>query len=103
MAALKLTRGDVEEIALLARLELKEEEIERLRDELTAILQHMETLQGIDTEEVDPMTHAVPMELRLRPDEVAPSLPAETALARAPDQSGGCFRVPHIIKNAAGE
>jgi aspartyl-tRNA(Asn)/glutamyl-tRNA(Gln) amidotransferase subunit C len=98
-----LTRRDVEEIALLSRLRLEEEEIERLRDELTAILEHMEKLQALDTHGVEPMTHAVPMDLRLRPDEVEPSLPAEVATGQAPDVAEGCFRVPHIIKSATGE
>lgn len=103
MAAPHLTRREVEEIALLARLHLEDDEIERLRDELTAILAHMDELQTLDTEEVEPMTHAVPMDLRLRDDEVTASLPQEVALTRAPDQADGCFRVPHIIKTATGE
>ena len=102
MAAPTLTRRDVEEIARLARLHLEEEEIERLRDELTTILAHMQTLQSLDTTDVDPMTHAVPMDLRLRADVAAPSLPQEVALSHAPDQADGCFRVPHIIKTASG-
>ncbi len=103
MAAPHLTRREVEEIALLARLHLEEDEIERLRDELTAILSHMEKLQSLDTEEVEPMTHAVPMDLRLRDDVAKASLPQEIALAPAPDRADGCFRVPHIIKTATGE
>ena len=95
-----LTREDVEEIAHLARLALTDSEIERMREELSAILGHMDALAEVDTTGIAPMTHAVPMELRLRPDEVAPSLPAEVALADAPDPRDGFFQVPHIIKTA---
>jgi aspartyl-tRNA(Asn)/glutamyl-tRNA(Gln) amidotransferase subunit C len=96
-----LTREDVEEIAHLARLALTEAELDRMPAELTAILAHMDALAELDTEGVAPMTHAVPMDLRLRPDDVQPSLPAEVALSSAPDPVDGFFRVPHIIKTAS--
>jgi aspartyl-tRNA(Asn)/glutamyl-tRNA(Gln) amidotransferase subunit C len=94
----RLTRDEVLELAHLARLALSEDEIERYRTDLAAILTHMEALSQVDTVGVPPMTHAVPMDLRLRPDEVAPSLPVEVALASAPDKVDGQFRVPNIIK-----
>ncbi len=90
-----LTREDVEQIALLARLALEDGEIERLRGELTAILAHMDVLAEVDTTGVEPMTHAVPTEMRLRADEVGASL--DEALSGAPDAAGGLFQVPHII------
>jgi aspartyl-tRNA(Asn)/glutamyl-tRNA(Gln) amidotransferase subunit C len=92
-----LTRTDVEEIALLARLSLSDEEIERLRTELSAILEHMEALAELSTDGVEPMTHAVPVELRLRDDQVEPSLSPEAALSDAPDRDGDLFRVPSIL------
>jgi len=92
-----LKPSDVEEIALLARLELTADETERLGTDLTAILDHMQSLQQVDTSGIEPMTHAVPMELRLRPDEPAESLPVEVALDQAPDAAEDSFRVPHII------
>ncbi len=94
-----LTREEVLEIALLARLHLEDDEVDRLQGELSSILEHMEALRAIDTE-VEPMTHAVPMALRLRPDEVEPSLPVEEAVRQAPDRAGDLFQVPHIIKSA---
>lgn len=99
-----LTRQDVVEIARLARLELSEDEIEALGGELTAILEHMAVLQSLDTEGVPPMTHAVPMNLRLREDEVGESLPVETALGAAPERADDHFQVPNVIKKTgAGE
>lgn len=93
-----LTREEVLEIALLARLHLDDDEVDRLQGELSSILEHMEALRAVETD-VEPMTHAVPMALRLRPDEVEPSLPVEEAVGQAPDRAGDLFQVPHIIKS----
>jgi len=102
MAAL-LNREEVEEIALLARLALTDDEIERLRGDLAAILAYMDTLQDVDTTGVAPMTHAVPMHLRLRADEVDASLPAEQVVTSAPAYVDTYFEVPKIIDTATGE
>ena len=88
---------EVSQIAHLAHLALPEDELEQIRGELSSILQYMEALAGVDTSHVEPMTHAVPMNLRVRPDSVAPSLPVETVRAQAPDFHDDHFRVPHII------
>ena len=92
-----LTKKEVEEIALLARLHLEPAELDAMQTELGAILEHFGALAAIDTTDIAPMTHAVPMELRLRPDEVAPSLSAEDALRNAPAHEGDLFVVPSII------
>jgi aspartyl-tRNA(Asn)/glutamyl-tRNA(Gln) amidotransferase subunit C len=92
-----LTRKEVEDIALLARLHLEEAELARMQDELGAILEHFGAIAAADTANVPAMTHAVPMDLRLRPDEPAPSLPAEIALRGAPARDGDLFVVPAII------
>ena len=98
MASHEMTPEEVLEIALLARLHLDDDEVERLRGELSSILQHMESLREVQTD-VEPMTHAVPMALRLRSDEVEPSLPVDEAVRQAPDRDGDLFQVPHIIKS----
>lgn len=92
-----LTRKEVEEIALLARLHLDANELEAMQGELGAILEHFAALAAVDTTDVQPMTHAVPMELRLRPDEPAPSLPAAEAVRAAPAKESDMFVVPAII------
>jgi aspartyl-tRNA(Asn)/glutamyl-tRNA(Gln) amidotransferase subunit C len=97
-----LTREEVLEIALLARLHLDDDEVDRLQGELSSILEHMEALRAVETD-VEPMTHAVPMSLRLRDDAVEPSLPAEEAVRQAPDRADDFFQVPHIIKSAGGK
>ncbi len=95
-----LTREEVAEIAQLARLALSDAELDALRGELAAILDHVAALREVDTTGVEPMTHAVPTTLRLRPDTSGPSFPAEVALADAPATKDGCFEVPAIIKAA---
>jgi len=92
-----LSRKEVEEIALLARLHLESDELDRMQRELGAILEHFGALASAETEGVAPMTHAVPMDLRLRPDEPQPSLPVEDALRNAPAKDGNLFVVPAII------
>ena len=92
-----LTRKEVEEIALLARLHLEPEELGRMQEELGAILDHFTALAAVDTAGVPALTHAVPMDLRLRPDLVEPSLAAEVALAGAPRRDGDLIVVPSSI------
>jgi aspartyl-tRNA(Asn)/glutamyl-tRNA(Gln) amidotransferase subunit C len=95
-----MTREEVEAIALLARLALSEEEVAQMCGDLSAILVHMDALAEVDTTGVEPMTHAVPMDLPLRADVVEASLPVETALSGAPDSAEGAFVVPHVIERA---
>lgn len=94
-----LSRRDVEHVARLARLALSDAEIEKMREQLTAILTHIDTLRALDTEQVEPTSHAVPMENVMREDEPRPSLPQEAMLANAPDRSTDFFRVPRIIED----
>jgi aspartyl-tRNA(Asn)/glutamyl-tRNA(Gln) amidotransferase subunit C len=92
-----LTRKEVEEIALLARLALEPEQLERMQRELGAILEHFDALAAVDTAGVPAMTHAVPMDLRMRIDAAEPSLPVEAALAAVPRRDGDLIVVPSSI------
>jgi aspartyl-tRNA(Asn)/glutamyl-tRNA(Gln) amidotransferase subunit C len=94
-----ISRKDVEHVARLSRLALSEAEIERMREQLAAILAHIDTLRALDTEQVEPTSHAVPMENVMREDEPRPSLPQDAMLANAPDRSTDFFRVPRIIED----
>jgi len=96
-----LTRDDVEQIAKLARLELSDGEAERMRGELESILAFFDKLSALDTDGVEPMTHAVPLELRRRADAVEPSLPIDVATGQAADNDEGGFRVPKIVEGAS--
>jgi aspartyl-tRNA(Asn)/glutamyl-tRNA(Gln) amidotransferase subunit C len=95
-----LTRKEVEEIALLARLHLDDSELDSVQRELGAILEHFGVLASVDTADVQPMTHAVPMDLRLGRDEPAPSLPAAEAVRGAAAKQNDMFVVPAIISGS---
>lgn len=92
-----LSKEQVEHVAMLARLELTEEEKEAYTTQLNAILEFMEQLNELDTEGVEPMAHVLPLVNVMRDDEVKPGLETDTALAGAPDQDQGHFRVPKIV------
>src|SRR5436190_409530 len=101
MGAGKITIDDVRQTATLARLELNDAEVQRLTRELDAILGYMDLLATLDVSNVEPTTHAVPVELTLRADtleELEPHLPLERALADAPRRHDGLFEVPKIIE-----
>lgn len=93
----KLTRTEVDEIALLARLHLEPEERDRIQAELAAILESFSALAAVDVSAVAPMTHAVPMDLALRADLALPSLPVDAAMRGAPQHAGDVFVVPAVI------
>lgn len=92
-----LTREDVEHIANLARLKLTDEELERYRQQLSSILEHVAQLQALDTASVPPYTGSAGAAQPLRPDEPGATLPPATLLKGAPDTAEGQFRVPPIF------
>jgi aspartyl-tRNA(Asn)/glutamyl-tRNA(Gln) amidotransferase subunit C len=94
-----LTREQVEHVAMLGRLALSDEELERTRNELGRILGYFEELQQLDTEGVPPTSHAIPMVNVFREDEVGESMPREEILRAAPDRTEEYFRVPRIVED----
>jgi aspartyl-tRNA(Asn)/glutamyl-tRNA(Gln) amidotransferase subunit C len=89
-----LSRDQVLHVARLARLELSEAEVSRMAEELSKVLDHVETIDALNLDGVPPTSHVVDLDNALRPDEPRPSLPVEVALAAAPDPALGGFRVP---------
>lgn len=89
-----IDREQVLHVARLARLELSEEETERMSEELSKVLGHIEKLGELDLSQVQPTSHVVEVDVALRADQPRPSLPHEVALASAPDVADGGFRVP---------
>jgi len=89
-----IDREQVLHVARLARLELSEEETERMSEELSKVLVHIEKLSALDLTQVQPTAHVVAVDVALRPDEPHDSLPVAIALASAPDVADGGFRVP---------
>jgi len=89
-----IDREQVLHVARLARLALSEEEIERMSGELPAILEHVERMNELDLEGVEPTSHVVALENVLRADTPWQSMPPAVALASAPEPFDGAFRVP---------
>jgi aspartyl-tRNA(Asn)/glutamyl-tRNA(Gln) amidotransferase subunit C len=89
-----IDRDQVLHVARLARLELTEEEVERMSKELSDVLGHIEKIGELDLMGVPPTTHVIEVSNALRPDEPEPSLPREVALANAPAVADGGFLVP---------
>jgi aspartyl-tRNA(Asn)/glutamyl-tRNA(Gln) amidotransferase subunit C len=89
-----IDRETVLHVAMLARLELSEAEVEQMTAELGAVLAQIETIAELDLDDVAPTTHVVAVENALRPDEPRPSLPLGRALENAPEVLDGGFGVP---------
>ena len=87
-------REQVLHVARLARLRLGEDEIELMSSELSKILDHIEKIEELDLEGVEPTSHVVALENVLRADEPRESYPREQVLAPAPDPADDGFRVP---------
>ncbi len=95
-----LTREEVAKVALLARLKLTDDEVDVFTSQLEKILEYVDILNEVDTEDVDPMAHAVELSNVLRADEVCESLQRDKALANAPKTDGRFFLVPQILHGA---
>ena len=93
----KITKQDVEYVAALAQLSPDDATKERLVRELGDILGYMDKLNELDTTDVEPTMHAMPMTNVFREDVVRDSLPREFALANAPKTDGEYFLVPRIL------
>ncbi|MDH4227279.1 MAG: Asp-tRNA(Asn)/Glu-tRNA(Gln) amidotransferase subunit GatC [Deltaproteobacteria bacterium] len=94
-----ITRKDVEHVAVLARLELTEEEKDLYTKQLGRILGHVETISKADTSSVAKLgTKSTERLTPLRPDTVAPSLDRDAALGNSPESADGCFKVPKVIE-----
>jgi len=89
-----ISRDDVLHVARLARLALREDEIERLQVQLNAILDAVGKVSELDLSDVPPTSHPLALVNVFAADEPAPCLPVEEALANAPEREDDFFRVP---------
>jgi aspartyl-tRNA(Asn)/glutamyl-tRNA(Gln) amidotransferase subunit C len=89
-----IDRDQVLHVARLARLRLSDAEVESMTRELSSILDHVEKINELELDDVEPTSHVVELENVLREDDPRPSWPRERVLAEAPDVAGGGFRVP---------
>jgi aspartyl-tRNA(Asn)/glutamyl-tRNA(Gln) amidotransferase subunit C len=92
-----LSREEVEKVALLARLHLSHEELARMTVQLNEIVTYVAQLQELDTTDVEPLAHPLPVTNVFRKDEPRDSLPRELALQNAPKQDGEYFLVPPVF------
>jgi aspartyl-tRNA(Asn)/glutamyl-tRNA(Gln) amidotransferase subunit C len=91
---------DIEHVARLARLALTDDEKEQLRTQLAVILEHAATVGEVAAEDVEPTAYAIPRANVYRDDVPEPSLPQPKALANAPEQEDGRFKVPRIVETS---
>ena len=95
---MEITAEQVEYVARLSRIAVTDEEKETFTQELAGILAYIEKLNELDTEGVEPLCYASGFVNVFRKDEVGESLPREEALANAPEQTQGHYRVPKILE-----
>jgi aspartyl-tRNA(Asn)/glutamyl-tRNA(Gln) amidotransferase subunit C len=95
---MKITREEVAHVAKLARLALSAEEVDTFTGQMDGILAYVDKLNELNTDDIVPTSHAVPVENAFREDVVRPSIGVDNALANAPDRVEGFFRVPKVIE-----
>ena len=96
-AGARITRADVVHVARLARLALTDDELESLTRELGVILDHAARVSALDTHDVPPTAHPLPLVNVFRADEPRPCANRDEVLASAPEAEDGRFRVPRIL------
>jgi aspartyl-tRNA(Asn)/glutamyl-tRNA(Gln) amidotransferase subunit C len=94
---MSLSEHDVRHVAMLARLALTDAEVEAMRNDLNAILGHIDDIQRLDLTDVAPMAHAIRVVNVTRPDVVTPSFPQDVAVMNAPHSEDGAFVIPQIV------
>ena len=96
---MKVTKEDLQNVAVLSRLSIPAEQEEKYLDQLDEFLTYVENLAAIDTENVEPTTYALPMQNVFREDEVKESLDRDEALLNAPLKEDGYFKVPKVLED----
>ena len=94
---MSLTPEQVVKVSMLARLQLDEAEVDSMTSQLSSILQYIEQLSELNTDDVEPMAHAADVANVFADDTVRPSLDRADALLNAPKADDECFRVPAVL------
>ena len=94
---MSLTRQDVEKVALLARLKFDEAELDKITKHMVQIVQYVDKLSELNTEDVEPMAHALDIQNALAEDESRPSLSRKEVLKNAPKHDEEYFLVPAVL------
>lgn len=95
---MKVTMETIEYVSKLARLNLSEKEKEKLTLEMANIISYVDKLNELDTSDVPPMSHIIPIKNVFREDRVEKSYDRDKILVNAPSQEKGCFKVPKIVE-----
>jgi aspartyl-tRNA(Asn)/glutamyl-tRNA(Gln) amidotransferase subunit C len=95
---LEITREQAQYIAKLAKLSFEGEELDKIAREMESILGFAREINALDTSDVKPMEHVLPMRNVLRGDGEPEPFPREELLKNAPEQMDGCFAVPKVIE-----
>jgi len=98
----KIDQAQVRKVAKLSRLELTEAEVEEFTSQLSAIIDYFEKMNELDTTDVEPLAHCLPISNVFREDFVKDSLGTEKTLANAPQTDGEFFKVPKILDDGSG-
>jgi aspartyl-tRNA(Asn)/glutamyl-tRNA(Gln) amidotransferase subunit C len=93
----KITRDDILHVAMLARLELTEDELELFTPQLAAVIDHAADVEALELDDVPPTSHPYPLRNVFRVDEVRPSVDRDEVLAQAPAVEDNQFKVPAIL------
>ena len=93
-----ISREQVEHVAHLARLGLSDDETNRLQQQLSQILGHMQMIDQLDTSAIPPTAQVIPLSSVMRDDVARPSKPVEEILANAPRREGDFFKVPPVLE-----
>jgi aspartyl-tRNA(Asn)/glutamyl-tRNA(Gln) amidotransferase subunit C len=93
-----ITRADVEHVAHLARLHLTDDEIDRMQEQLSKILDAIETLREVDTSHIGPTASVIQLENVMRDDEATTPMQRDAVLANAPRRDDPFLRVPTVLE-----
>jgi aspartyl-tRNA(Asn)/glutamyl-tRNA(Gln) amidotransferase subunit C len=100
---MSLSADEVRKVADLARLELSEADVEIMARQLSAIVEYVNHLQQVNTDNIEPLAHALELHDVFRDDTPAPSLSEDEALANAPARKGNYYSVPAVFGSEAEE
>ncbi len=95
---MRITNKEVKHIAKLSRLYLSDEEIITFTEQLSSIIEYVEQLNSLDTGNIEPTSHVIPLKNVMRDDFLSGSLDRESVLQNAPDVTDKFYRVPKIIE-----
>ena len=100
--AQKIDQIQVRKVAKLSRLELTDQEVQEFTGQLGAILEYVEKMNELDTKDVEPLAHCLPVSNVFRKDSIKESLGTEKTLANAPQRDDAFFKVPKILDDNSG-